>query len=84
MRNFHSVLNYNRNMNKNIIVGERIKYLRKENALSQIALAEKISSNQKQVSKWETGKIEPNIDMLKKLADYFEVSVDYLIGRTDF
>lgn len=71
-------------MNKNAVVGERIKYLRHEGSLSQVALAEKISSNQKQVSKWERGQIEPNIDMLKRLADYFEVSVDYLIGRTDF
>lgn len=71
-------------MNKNIIVGERIRALRKEGALSQVALAEKIDSNQKQVSKWERSQIEPNIDMLKRLADYFEVSVDYLIGRTDF
>ena len=71
-------------MNKNIIVGERIRALRKEGSLSQVALAEKIDSNQKQVSKWERNQIEPNIDMLKRLADYFEVSVDYLIGRTDF
>ncbi len=71
-------------MNKNIIVGERIKNLRKEGALSQVALAQKIDSNQKQVSKWERGQIEPNIDMLKKLADYFEVTVDYLIGRSEF
>lgn len=71
-------------MNKNVIVGERIKNLRKEGSLSQVALAEKIDSNQKQVSKWERGQIEPNIDMLKRLADYFEVSVDYLIGRSDF
>lgn len=65
-------------------VGERIKYLRKEGLLSQVALAEKIHSNQKQISKWEKGQIEPNIDMLKRLADYFDVTVDYLVGRTDF
>ncbi len=70
-------------MNKNIMFAERIKSLRKESSLSQVALAEKIDSNQKQVSKWERGQIEPNLDMLRKLADYFEVSVDYLIGRTD-
>ena len=70
-------------MNKNIMFAERIKSLRKESSLSQVALAEKIDSNQKQVSKWERGQIETNLDMLRKLADYFEVSVDYLIGRTD-
>ncbi len=65
------------------MIGERIKTLRKENNLSQEILAQKINSNQKQISKWETGNIEPNIDALTRLADYFEVSVDYLIGRTD-
>lgn len=52
--------------------------------MSQETLARKIQSNQKQISKWERGQIEPNIDMMKKLADYFEVSVDYLIGRADY
>lgn len=66
------------------IIGERIRLLRTENNLSQESFAKKIGSNQKQVSKWERGQIEPNIDMLTKLADYFETSVDYLIGRKDY
>lgn len=65
-------------------IGERIRLLRTENNLSQMTLASKIQSNQKQISKWERGKIEPNIDMLARLADYFETSVDYLIGRVDY
>lgn len=66
------------------MVGDRIKLLRTEKNISQEALAKHITSNQKQISKWERGQIEPNIDMLKKLADYFGVSVDYLIERVDF
>ncbi len=66
------------------MVGERIKSLRTEKNLSQESLAKKIQSNQKQISKWELNKIEPNIDALSRLADYFEVSVDYLIGRADY
>ena len=66
------------------MIGERIRLLRTENNLSQETLATKIESNQKQISKWERGQIEPNIDMLTRLADYFETSVDYLIGRKDF
>ncbi len=66
------------------MVGDRIKLLRSEKNISQDTLAKSISSNQKQISKWERGQIEPNIDMLKKLADYFGVSVDYLIERVDF
>lgn len=74
----------NANIDSKKIVGERIKNLRTEESLSQVSLAKKISSNQKQISKWECGLIEPSIDMLKKLADYFDVSVDYLVGRSDF
>ncbi len=66
------------------MVGERIKSLRTEKNLSQESLAKKIQSNQKQISKWERNKIEPSIDALSRLADYFAVSVDYLIGRADY
>lgn len=66
------------------LLGERIKALRLDESLSQEALAKKISSNQKQISKWECGIIEPNLDMIAKLADYFDVTVDYLLGRSDF
>jgi transcriptional regulator with XRE-family HTH domain len=66
------------------MVGDRIKLLRSEKNISQEALAKNITSNQKQISKWERGQIEPNIDMLKKLADYFGVSVDYLLERVDY
>ncbi len=66
------------------MVGDRIKLLRNEKNISQEVLAQNITSNQKQISKWERGQIEPNIDMLKKLADYFGVSVDYLLERVDF
>ena len=66
------------------MVGDRIKLLRSEKNISQEALAKNITSNQKQISKWERVQIEPNIDMLKKLADYFGVSVDYLLERVDY
>ena len=66
------------------MVGDIIKLLRSEKNISQEALAKNITSNQKQISKWERGQIEPNIDMLKKLADYFGVSVDYLLERVDY
>ncbi len=66
------------------MVGDQIKFLRTENKLSQEALAKRIKSNQKQISKWERNQIEPNIDALTRLADYFEVSVDYLIGRVKY
>lgn len=60
---------------------DRVKELRKELGLTQTQFAMKIGSTQRQVSFWESGQIEPNIFWLIKLADFFDVSVDYLIGR---
>ena len=60
-----------------------LKTLRIENKLSQEELAKKIGSNQRQISKWENGIIEPNINQLKAIADEFQISTDYLIGRSD-
>lgn len=61
---------------------DRVKELRKELGLTQTQFATKIGSTQRQVSFWESGQIEPNIFWLIKLADFFDVSVDYLIGRS--
>lgn len=55
--------------------------LRKENALSQKALAEKIGVSQQTVGSWETMRTEPDQRSLKLLADYFNVSLDYLLGQ---
>ena len=59
----------------------RLKDLRREVELTQSALAEKIGASQRQVSFWEKGQVEPNIFWLIKLADYFDVTIDYLVGR---
>ncbi len=66
-----------------IAVDERIRGLMKENGLSQVALAKKIGVKQNTVSAWVLGKKEPCIENLWRLADYFGVSVDYLVGRAD-
>ena len=66
-----------------IAVDERIRELMKENGLSQVALAKKIGVKQNTVSAWVLGKKEPCIENLWRLADYFGVSVDYLVGRAD-
>lgn len=63
--------------------GERIRELRNEKQKKQTEMAEEIGSTQKQISKWEREKIEPNIYFLWKLADYFNTSVDYIIGRNN-
>lgn len=60
----------------------RLKELRKRKGLSQLRLATELNTTQNTISRYETGEREPGIDELIKIADYFNVSVDYLIGRT--
>lgn len=59
----------------------RIKYLRQSKELSQVQLAEKLGVAKQSVSNWENDNIMPSIEMLEKIADYFNVSTDYLLGR---
>ena len=66
----------------NIIFADNLKTLRKQENLSQAALAEKLHTTQRKVSHWESGKIEPDISSLWTIADFFDVTVDFLIGRT--
>jgi transcriptional regulator with XRE-family HTH domain len=57
-----------------------LKNLRISKGLSQQSLADKLDISQQSVYKYENEITEPNIDMLKVIADFFDVSVDYLIG----
>lgn len=68
-------------MDKENVFSKILVNLRKENALSQKALAEKIGVSQQTVGSWETRRTEPDQRALKLLADYFNVSVDYLLGQ---
>ena len=67
-----------------IIVAERIRELMKEENLTQVALANKIGVKQNTISAWLLEKKEPSIRSLWLLADYFNIDVDYLIGRKDY
>lgn len=62
---------------------ENLKKLRNKKGVSQQKLADAIEVSQQSINKYENHKIEPDIQTLIKLADYFETSVDYLIGHTD-
>ena len=64
--------------------GKRVKELRIEKNLSQSALAKALNIDRTTVMKWETEGRETSFEMLVKVADYFEVTTDYLLGRTDF
>ena len=61
----------------------RLKKIRKKKGISQLKLAMDLNMNQNTVSRYETGEREPGINELIKIADYFNVSVDYLLERTD-
>lgn len=61
----------------------RLKELRKEKNKTQKDIAKLTGYKQTLVSKWEHGDREPDTETLIKLANYFNVSVDYLIGKDD-
>ena len=61
----------------------RLKILRKSKHLSQVRLAMELNIEQNTVSRYENEKIEADYGMLIAIADFFDVSIDYLLGRTD-
>lgn len=62
---------------------ERLKELRTSKGLTMEQLAKEIDSTKGTISNYENKNKKPSLDMLIKLADYFDVSIDYLVGRTD-
>ena len=63
---------------------QNLKELRKENKLSQGDVAKKTDVTQQCVSEWEKGSMEPTLRNLWRLADLFDISIDALVGRTEF
>ena len=61
----------------------RLKSLRKESKHSQTETANAIGVTLKQIQRYERGESEPTLSKLIALADYFNVSLDYLVGRSD-
>lgn len=66
-----------------ITFAERLKAERKKNNITQTQLAEKLYLDRSSISKYESGKQIPETPTLEKLADFFDVSIDYLLGKTD-
>ncbi|WP_270627871.1 helix-turn-helix domain-containing protein [Limosilactobacillus mucosae] len=63
------------------MIGERIKELRKSKKMSQSELGKFIGVSQTTVTAWENGRAEPSSSYVAKLATFFNVSTDYLLGR---
>lgn len=59
----------------------RLKELRKSKNLKQSDVAKAIFTSQQNYSRYENGQVEPDYEVLKKLSDFFEVSVDYILGK---
>ena len=61
----------------------RLKKLRTARKISQLKLALDLNMNQNSISRYENCEREADYETLIKIADYFDVSLDYLLGRTD-
>ena len=61
----------------------RLKQLRKERNISQLKLALDLNMNQNSISRYENLEREADYETLIKFADYFQVSLDFLLGRSD-
>ena len=61
----------------------RIKELREQKNISQEVLAVAIETSQRNIGRWENGENEPSYKQLIKIADFFGVTIDYLIGRNE-
>ena len=64
-------------------LSERLLLLRKERKLNQEDLVEPFDVSVRTYRRYETGEREPSVKTLWKMADFYGVSVDYLIGRSD-
>lgn len=63
--------------------GERLKLLRTENKMTQKQLAKETGTSERGIQNYEMGIRNPAYDVLIALADFFDVSLDYLVGRSD-
>ena len=77
-------MNLDREQFVKIEFGKNLRNLREMENLKQSELAERLGVTQRKVSYWETEKVEPSLADLWKIADFFNISVDELIGRSTF
>lgn len=66
-----------------LALNENIKKLRTSRGINQVELAKILCVTKQCVSNWENDNVVPSIDMLCKIADFFGVSTDYLLGRNE-
>lgn len=64
--------------------GDRLKQLRMEHGISGAELGEQLGMSKSGISNWEVRHREPSLEMLIKLSNFFGVSIDYLVGKSNF
>lgn len=64
------------------LLNENIRWLRMQFGLNQVEFAKRMGVTKQCVSNWENDNVVPSVDMLIKIADFFKVTTDYLLGRT--
>ncbi|MCP4136211.1 MAG: helix-turn-helix transcriptional regulator [bacterium] len=64
-------------------IGEKLRKMRKMNDLSQAELSKRISVHATNIARYESNKQKPTIDVLKKIADYYDVTIDYFLSEND-
>lgn len=65
------------------MIGDRIRWLRNKNGMTQADLAERLNMSDQQILRWENGKSDPSAENVVKLAKLFNVTGDYLLCLTD-
>ena len=65
------------------LIGKRLRSLRESLSLSQAKLAELLGITQSSLNRYENGQSTPSVDLLRKYADFFDVSMDYIFARCD-
>ena len=65
------------------LLNENIKGLRTARSINQVEFAKALGVTKQCVSNWENDNVVPSIEMLVKIADYFGVTTDYLLGRSE-
>ena len=65
----------------NEIIASNLVFLRKKAGLTQLEFGEKFNYTDKTVSRWESGTVVPSVEVLKQIADFYGISVDYILSE---
>lgn len=79
----YTTLNPNCGLNRMKYLGMRLRALRESIGLSQSKFADVIGSTQSSINRYENSQATPTVELLRKYADYFDVSMDYIFARCD-